>query len=392
MNKILILSCNTGEGHNSCGKALREAFEARGIPCIMEDTLRFISSSVSRMVSFVFVRMYRHFPGVFRYGYQYSEDHPGLFKDRSGVYKMLTAGAERLHRFITREGYDTVICTHVFSALVVSNILRRHDTPLRTFFVATDYTCSPSCGESCLDTYFIPHESLMDDFVRCGVPRERLVASGIPIRRAILRSYDKAEAKRKAGIRADQRHLLIMCGSMGCGPIRKLVKELSKTLPENVYISVVCGTNHHLKKTLDHIYAQEQRIGIYGFVGDISTMLDSSDLFLTKPGGISVTEAAQKRLPMAFVNAVAGCETYNMRFYLERGVAVTADTPKAVASKASELLSNGAMLESMRDNFGDWAENNAVEIIVQMTIAENIPHEELEELIPVNAVERGCDA
>ena len=372
MKRVLILSCNTGEGHNSCGKAILEAFEAQGIPCVMEDAFRFISSSVSRIISFVFVRMYRHLPGVFRFGYQYSEGHPGVFQDRSGIYKMLTAGAERLHRFIVNEGYDTVICTHVFSALVVSNILRRHDTPLRTFFVATDYTCSPSSGESCLDTYFIPHESLMDDFALCGVPREKLVASGIPIRRAILHSADKAEAKRKIGIQPDQRHLLIMCGSMGCGPIKKLVKELSQTLPKNACISVICGTNHHLRKTLGRIYAKERRIEAYGFVSDISTMLDSADLFLTKPGGISITEAAQKRLPMAFVNAVAGCETYNMRFYMERGVAVTADTPKALASKASKLLSNNAMLESMRDNFGDWAENNAVEIIMQLIMDQTI--------------------
>lgn len=372
MKKVLILSCNTGEGHNSCGKAILESFQDRGIPCVMEDAFRFISKNVSRFISYGFVRVYRHLPGVFRFGYQYSEDHPGVFKDRSGIYKILTAGAERLYRFIVSEGCDTVICTHVLSSLVVSNILRRHDTPLRTYFVSTDYTCSPSCGQSCLDTYFIPHESLAEEFVRCGVPREKLVASGIPIRKAICRSLSKAEAKRKIGLDPNQRHLLIMCGSMGCGPIKKLVKFLSQTLPKNACISVICGTNYHLKGTLDRIYAKDRRIEAYGFVSDISTMLDSADLFLTKPGGISVTEAAQKRLPMAFVNAVAGCETYNMRFYMERGVAVTAETPKALAVKASALLSGSAALESMRDNYGDWAENNAAEVIARIITAENI--------------------
>ena len=36
------------------------------------------------------------------------------------------------------------------------------------------------------------------------------------------------------------------------------------------------------------------------------------------------------------------------------------------------------MLESMRDNLGDLAENSAVGVIVQMVIAENIPQEDLE--------------
>lgn len=40
--RVLILSCNTGEGHNSCAKALKEIFESKGHHCIIEDSLRFI--------------------------------------------------------------------------------------------------------------------------------------------------------------------------------------------------------------------------------------------------------------------------------------------------------------------------------------------------------------
>ena len=40
----------------------------------------------------------------------------------------------------------------------------------------------------------------------------------------------------------------------------------------------------------------------------MALLMDSADLYLTKPGGISVTEAASMRLPMVFIDAVAGCE------------------------------------------------------------------------------------
>ena len=43
-------------------------------------------------------------------------------------------------------------------------------------------------------------------------------------------------------------------------------------------------------------------------------MMDSADLFLTKPGGISTTEAMVKGLPMVLVNVVGGCETPNLEF------------------------------------------------------------------------------
>ena len=37
--RVLILSCNTGQGHNAAGKAIQETFAGRGIECQMMDAL-----------------------------------------------------------------------------------------------------------------------------------------------------------------------------------------------------------------------------------------------------------------------------------------------------------------------------------------------------------------
>ena len=349
--RVLILSCNTGEGHNSCGKAIQESFGEKQICCDMEDALRFISPGISKFISFGFARVYRHLPGLFRFGYQYSERHPGVFDKSSGIYKFLTLGADRLHRFIVAGGYNAVICTHVFSALIVTDILQRHQPILHTYFVATDYTCSPSCEQSCLGVYFIPGTDLTEEFVRCGLPSEKLIASGLPVRKDFYHKLRKTSAKESLGLSPDCPHLLIMCGSMGCGPIRKIARLISKTLPKSCHVSVICGTNRRLQKSLERMFAKECRIHIYGYVKDISSMMDSADLYLTKPGGISVTEAAQKRLPMVFVNAVAGCESYNMRYFMEKGAAVTASTPEELAAISISLLKDKSALQRMSEQF-----------------------------------------
>ena len=118
--KVLILSCNTGEGHNSCAAALEEECRNQNIPCATEDALRFISPEVSRFISNWHVRIYRHAPGLFRVGYRAAEDHPAQFHEGSALYRYLTQGAEKLCGFIAGSGYDTVICTHTFAALMVS--------------------------------------------------------------------------------------------------------------------------------------------------------------------------------------------------------------------------------------------------------------------------------
>ena len=49
--KTLILSCNTGEGHNSCAKAIKEYYDTVGDECVIKDGLEFISPKVSIMGS-----------------------------------------------------------------------------------------------------------------------------------------------------------------------------------------------------------------------------------------------------------------------------------------------------------------------------------------------------
>ena len=104
---------------------------------------------------------------------------------------------------------------------------------------------------------------------------------------------------------------------------------------------------------LRELFAGDPRILVRGLVRHVAMWMDSADLFITKPGGVSTTEAACKRLPMLFVNAVSGCEEYNLRFFLRRGVASTANTPKEIARQAVRLLTNAERLRQMASRYED---------------------------------------
>ena len=346
--RVLILSCNTGEGHNSCSAAIQECFEARGVHCEVTDALRFISKGASELFARAHVAMYRHFPGLFRHGYRFLENHPGVFRQKTPVHRFLTVGAERLGSFVYDGKFDAVICTHVLSALILTETLRRKPLQVRPAFVATDYTCSPSMDQSALELYFIPDASLAQEFLVGSVRPEQLVASGIPVRSEFYRCSDRAAAGAAFGIPEGHRHMMMMCGSMGCGPIRQLTKLLAQRLTPQQHLSVLCGTNKRLFRQMKRRYAKQENIHIYDYVPDISLLMDSVDLYLTKPGGLSTTEAAVKCLPMVMVDAVAGCEAHNRRYFLNTGLGVTADSPKELAERCAELLSNPARTRELR--------------------------------------------
>lgn len=336
--RVLILSCNTGGGHNACGEAIRQAFEAAGDTCVSADALQFTSNKLSQFMSWGHTTMYRRIPKLFRFGYGYAENHPKMMHEDAAVVKLLTGGAEDLHSFLVTGGYSVVICTHVFSGLLLRKALELYPIPIKTAFIATDYTCSPGTANSELDVYFIPDATLAEEFIAAGVPGGKLVACGMPVLSQFYIRGDKEKAKEAFNIKPNNTHLLLMCGSMGCGPMKQLTEDLSQRLEPNCEISVVCGTNQKLFRELEQKYDSYPNIHIHGFVQDMSSLMDSADLYLTKPGGLSTSEALAKALPMVLIDAVAGCESYNLRHFTEMGGAATAPSVEDLTVLCLELL------------------------------------------------------
>lgn len=364
--QLLILSCNTGEGHNSCAKAIAEYFTFNDASCQIVDSFGFISQKASQFISDWHSKIYRHAPSAFSHGYKFAEEHSEFFDEDSTVYHFLTSGTTKLYNYLNTGNFDAILCTHVLTALQLSDVIKKYPLTLKTYFVATDYTCSPTCNLSNLDYYFIPHRSLLNDFIDLGIPKDKIICTGIPVRRIFYTTLEKAVAKQLCGISPNHNHLLVMCGSMGCGPIEKITEKLSASISTNCAVSVVCGNNQKLYKKLSQIYEKNTQIHILGYVKDMSLLMDSADLYLTKPGGLSTSEAAAKKLPMVFLNAVAGCESYNLRFFIEKGVAQTADTPEEVSELCLLLLQDKNRRQNMSDAFFETFEQHASKNIYEI--------------------------
>lgn len=365
MKKVLILSCNTGAGHNSCARSIKEAMLSHGVNCEIEDALRFISQKASNIISNGHVGIYRHTPKIFSKGYAYAETHRSLFAEGHKIYWYLTKASDGIAALIKNHGYDTVICTHPLTALILTDVLKHHDLHIISAFVATDYTCSPTVEQSTLDLCFIPNESLTDEFMSFGYPREKIIPCGIPIWKVFFEKCTLAEAKAKLGIPAEHSHLLMSCGSMGAGPMKKIARLLAERLCDPQTLSIVCGTNQTLYEKLCKEFAQKKNIRVCGYVENMPELMNSADLYIMKPGGISVTEATAKSLPMVFINAVAGCELHNMNFFLKHKCAYTADTPEALADLCISLLKNRRALDEMRSSLSSLGCGNAAEMIYE---------------------------
>lgn len=363
--KTLILSCNTGQGHNSCARAIKEYYDRAGESCAVEDALSFVSGSFSSFISWGHSTVYRYLPWLFRFGYRCTERHPAVFRERSGIYKLLTSGCKGLYAYIISHDIDAVICAHPFAAIMMTELLKSRPGCVVSANLATDYVCHPGVKDTALDMYFIPDKSLAGEFVSSCTGPEKIISSGLPVRQMFYSSMAKAEAKKLLGIEAGQKHLVMMCGSMGCGPMEELAKSLTRQLESDVALTIVCGTNHHLQERLNREYCYNSQVKVLGYVKNMSALMDSADLCLTKPGGISTTEAAVKGLPMVLIDAVSGCEKYNLEYFSGLGGARSGKGISQLTDISLGLLKDGGKLQAMRESLETMSRQNGPQIIYE---------------------------
>lgn len=334
--KTLILSCNTGGGHNTAGKAILEEMEARGLECRMVDALSFFSQRMSDFICKTYTDMTLKAPPVFGFVYRTSVRMSSQ-KRKSMVYYANKIFTGKMRSFIIENGYDSVICTHVFPAEAVTSIRKHTGTDIKCYAVVTDYTCHPFWEETTTDCFFIPHSSLEGEFVSRGISRERLLVTGIPVSGKFSEKTGKEAARAALGIPSGVPVILVMTGSMGFGNVELYIKSLLGAV-ENACLVVLGGNNEKLKSRLRQLFGEDGRVMVVDFTDRVSEYLDASDIVLTKPGGLSSTEIAVKNVPLIHTAPIPGCETANVDFFVERNMSVFSDDPFDLAQAARKLI------------------------------------------------------
>ena len=345
--KVLILSCNTGQGHNTAGRAILAELERLGIACEMLDALSFESKLTSKMVCGIHIQSVLHIPRLFGLGVSTARRLDKISKKSSLCYVANSTYATTLYNYIVENGYDTIVAPHVFPSEALTRIHRKYDAKLRTYFVATDYEYPPFLSDTELDTYFIPHDDLAAQYIAAGIPEERLVSIGIPVSEDFAQKIDRLEARRCLGLPEEGNILLVMTGSMGFGNSEKLVAELLRRVPEDTSVVVMGGRNEKMKSNLRRRHKNDPRLFVIDFTTEVSLYMDASDILFTKPGGLSSTEAAVKGIPTIHTKPIPGWEESNVNFFRSHGLALSGTTYEDLVTHALYLLGSPWAREAM---------------------------------------------
>ncbi|HHY83641.1 MAG TPA: glycosyltransferase [Clostridiales bacterium] len=355
--KVLFLSVTAGQGHNQTGKAAMECLLENNVECEMLDTFEYINPILKKSISQGYLISTKLTPALYGRMYRLAEK---LEKNniKMSVSKLVSSiYAKKLTTYIDEYQPDVIVCTHIFSAQILTQI-KNMGLSARTIGIVTDYTIHPFWEETDLDYYIIANELLIRQAVKKGLPEERLKPIGIPIFKKFSRKIPVEEAR--AALNIDNKDtILVMSGSMGYGKVARIIKQLD-SLDKDFQIISVCGNNEALRQKIDEMEMQK-KVYNFGFVDNVDIMMDAANCIITKPGGLTVSESMAKGLPMAIVNPIPGQEDRNTEFLLNNGLAMKITSTFPIDEAVYHLLSMDEIVQTMIERINSMARPNASE-------------------------------
>ncbi len=337
--KILVLTCPTGGGHNTCAKYIKEEFNANHISCDVHNYLEIIGEKTSDFIEKIYLDSTKGqgtiFKNVYKLGELYNKSNI-----TSPVYLFNKIHKEKLHKYLKANHYDLVICTHLFPSMALTSLKKEDYIPFIN--VATDYECIPFWNETNPDYFVIPSELLKSSFINKGIKEDILLPFGIPVAsnfsKIVPSSFDLPE---------DKKIIMLISGSMGFGNMLKLVKELLNNI-KDVYFLVICGNNKDLEVDLKLL--NNPNLIVIGYTKEINYFMKKSTIIITKPGGLTTSEVATLNKPLIHMMPIPGVENYNADFFAENQMSLKASNIEEVIKCTQKLLTELSLQKTLVEN------------------------------------------
>ena len=351
LRRVLILSASSGAGHVRAAQALEKAFEARG-DCAVEhvDALDYTSKLFQKIYNEAYIALVRRTPGLMGLLYDRA-DRPWRHLSRRLALDRLNTGP--MIRLLRRVQPDLCVATHFLPAEIIAWLKAKRKIRARHVIVVTDFDVHAMWLCRTVDRYCVAVDEAAEYLARIGVPREALRVTGIPIDPVFAEPKSRREARRRLGLDLDRTTLLVSAGGYGVGPIERLVADLL-ALGRPWQIVAVAGRAEQVRERLTVLARRATklrdaatRLHVVGFTDVMDEWMAAADLLVGKAGGLTVSEALARALPMAIIQPIPGQEERNADHLLERGAAIRCNNLPAAVWKIARLMDDPARLARM---------------------------------------------
>jgi processive 1,2-diacylglycerol beta-glucosyltransferase len=204
--------------------------------------------------------------------------------------------------------------------------------------VVTDFEAHALWMAECVDLYCVAAESTGARLLARGAKPGSVAATGIPIASRFSQAVDPKAVRRAMGIREDFPVILVLSGGFGMGPIAEMMTQIDKA-PAEFQVIAVAGRNEELRRELAALECRHP-VRVLGFANNVHELMAISSLVVTKPGGLTTSEALAMGKPLLIVNPIPGQEAANSDFLLEHGAGSKVNRVEDLPFRIEQLLAS----------------------------------------------------
>lgn len=351
-DKLLILTGSLGDGHNKAAQAILEAtrFYRPDADVKVVDFLEWTHPYLHGVGKYCYMQWVKSLPSLYGFLYRKTREDNTF----SHMFKrMKSFSTDRMLALLQEEEPTEVVCTFPGAAAAMSYLKCNGLTTVPTVTVMTDYTDHSYWVHPGTDRYLVGAEHVKKALQRYRVPEHRIVVTGIPLRMPFTREYDRMELRDKHGLQREMPTVLVMGG--GHGLIGKQFKSVlqSEELAVPVQFIFVCGRNEKLKQHLEEELGganTRHSVKVTGFVDYVHELMALSDLIITKPGGLTISEAMALELPMMLYKPIPGQEQANAAYLVGLGAAIQVKNAMELKNQLLEVIANQSLLSKLKEN------------------------------------------
>ena len=363
--RVLVLTASYGSGHNEAARSLAAGFAARGVEVTVLDHFReLVHPLFERASRRLYLALLRRAPVAWGAAYALGD---WLSSDSPFAFGATRLGAARLAERLGALTPDAVVSVHATPAVAMASLIAegRRLPPHTT--VVTDFVAHSQWIARGLDRYCVADDQVRHEFVARGIPRQRIVVTGVPLRPEFATPLDSLEARRRLGIAGDGPVVLAMAGSHGgLGRLPDVVRALGG-LPRPVQGLVVAGRDAALTHRLERLAAGAPT-RVLGHTDDVRLLMSAADLLVTKAGGMTLAEALAAEVPLLLYGSLPGQERRNERFATRAGIALAARSGRELGRLLERALTEPELLEHLRARIRRVRRPDATERIVDVVL------------------------
>ncbi len=365
--RVLILTASYGSGHNAAARSLALAFARAGAePVVVDHFTELVHPLFAGSTRALYYWVLRRVPWAWGLAYRLGDR---LTSDSRLTFGVTRLGTARLAALLARLKPEAVVSVHATPSVVISALAAggRRVPPHTT--VVTDFVAHSQWIAPHVDRYCVAAEEVKHDFIARGIPPERILVTGVPVRPEFETPLDRTAARTALGLPLDAPVVLAMAGARGSFGRLTDVAGVLAGLPRPVTGVIVTGEDAALAPDIRRL-AGSRTLHVLGFVPDVRTLMAAADVLVTKAGGMTLAEALAAELPLILWGSLPGQEQRNERFAARQGIALVPRSRRGLALALERALRDPLLLEHLRKRMQELRRPDASRRIVQAVLEE----------------------